>query len=74
MSWCFDEFQGSRSQEKFFPTEYLLYSASMKWILEKHDVVTWTRINLAQDMGQWLARLNTVINLRVPQIFLEILE
>jgi hypothetical protein len=29
------------------------------------DGVDW--IDLAQDRGQWMALLNTVINLRVPQ-------
>jgi hypothetical protein len=36
----------------------------LKWILERWDWMDW--IDLAQDMYQWRALMNTVMNLRVP--------
>jgi hypothetical protein len=37
----------------------------LKWILEKQDGGGMDWIDLAQDMGQWRALVNTVMNLRV---------
>jgi hypothetical protein len=37
----------------------------LKWILKKYDGGVY-RIHLAQDRDQWLARINMIINLRVP--------
>jgi hypothetical protein len=36
----------------------------LKWILERWDGVDW--MDMAQEIDQWRALVNTVLNLRVP--------
>jgi hypothetical protein len=36
----------------------------LRWILERWDGMDW--IDLSQDRDQWMALVNTVMNLRVP--------
>jgi hypothetical protein len=39
----------------------------LKWILGQWGEKVWT-VHLAQDTDQWLALVNTVMKLRVPQM------